>query len=100
MRFDIQVIGELNVDPKLKTSISTVLTKQAGDRAIFTYPGSIGTLRSDPIGQSIFRYGFLYGYLNGESFSESLKLGCACGSLSTRSVGSERTADARRSHER
>lgn len=56
MRFDILVIGELNVDLKLKTSISTLLTKQAGDHAILTYPGSIGTLRSEQVGQSNFRH--------------------------------------------
>lgn len=34
-----------------------------------------------------FNAGFLFGYLNGYSLQEGLKLACACGSLSTRSTG-------------
>ena len=34
-----------------------------------------------------FDAGFLYGYLSGKSLEESLRLACACGSLSARGVG-------------
>lgn len=34
-----------------------------------------------------FDAGFLYGYLNGWSLERSLRLACACGSLSTRLPG-------------
>ena len=34
-----------------------------------------------------FDAGFLYGYLNGWSLERTLRLACACGSLSTRAAG-------------
>jgi sugar/nucleoside kinase (ribokinase family) len=34
-----------------------------------------------------FDAGFLYGYLNGWPLARSLRLACACGSLSTRAAG-------------
>ncbi len=34
-----------------------------------------------------FDAGFVYGYINGWSMADALALGCACGSLSTRSTG-------------
>jgi sugar/nucleoside kinase (ribokinase family) len=34
-----------------------------------------------------FDAGFLYGYLNGWDLSRSLRLGCACGALSTQKAG-------------
>lgn len=41
-------------DPNLKTGLSVILVRPDADRAILTYPGSIGALRSDQIDRSLF----------------------------------------------
>lgn len=42
-------------DPSLKTGVSVILVRPDADRAILTYPGAIGALRSDQIDRSLFR---------------------------------------------
>ncbi len=41
-------------DPSLKTGVSVILVRPDADRAILTYPGSIGALRADQIDRALF----------------------------------------------
>lgn len=41
-------------DPYLKTGVSVILVRPDADRAILTYPGAIGALRSEQIDRSLF----------------------------------------------
>ena len=79
---------------RLNRRIPTVAVKQGAlgasvrqRQAAAHDPGfQVGVVDTTGAGDS-FNAGFLYGYLQGWSLSDSLALGCACGALSTRGVG-------------
>ena len=57
-----------------------------GDQTVSASPLELDVVDTTGAGDS-FDAGFLYGYLAGKSLKESLRLACACGSLSARGVG-------------
>ncbi len=57
-----------------------------GNHAVRAPALSVDVVDTTGAGDS-FDAGFLYGYLHGWSLERSLRLGCACGSLSTRRAG-------------
>ena len=78
----------------LSARIPTIAVKAGARGGVARHAGQIVTaapLEIDVVdttgaGDS-FDAGFLYGYLAGKSLEESLRLACACGSLSARGVG-------------
>ena len=78
----------------LAEQVTTLAIKMGAEGGQASQNGETVTARSLPVevvdttgaGDS-FNAGFLFGYLHGYSLQETLKLACACGSLSTRATG-------------
>ena len=69
----------------VKAGANGGVARQAG-RTVTAPPLKIEVADTTGAGDS-FNAGFLYGYLGGWPLERSLRLACACGSLSTRGVG-------------
>ena len=61
-----------------------------GDEVVKADPLPVNVVDTTGAGDS-FDAGFIYGYLAGWDLTRSLRLGCACGSLSTRAAGGTTT---------
>ena len=62
------------------------LPARQSDRTVTASPLNVEVVDTTGAGDS-FNAGFLYGYLEGWSLEQSLRLACVCGSLSTRGAG-------------
>jgi sugar/nucleoside kinase (ribokinase family) len=93
----LSLSGEKNRDlavKRLSTKVETLALKLGPDGALGARDDQMIQVPSLPVkvadtvgaGDS-FDAGFIYGYLNNWNLKNSLKLGCACGSLSTREHG-------------
>jgi sugar/nucleoside kinase (ribokinase family) len=93
----LSLSGESQADPaadKLGSRVETLGIKLGAQGALGVRRGETVRAESIPVnvidtvgaGDS-FDAGFLYGYLHGWSLERSLRLGCACGALSTQSSG-------------
>ncbi len=78
----------------LSTQIPTIAVKagakggvaRQGEQTVAAPPLKVEVVDTTGAGDS-FNAGFLYGYLGGWALGQSLRLACACGSLSTRGAG-------------
>ena len=81
----LDVLGTQLPTLAVKTGVRGGIARQ-GSQTASAAPLEIDVVDTTGAGDS-FDAGFLYGYLTGRSLGESLRLACACGSLSTRGVG-------------
>ncbi len=79
---------------KIKDMIPVLVVKKGIDGAEvysadgYSFAPSIPGPKADAVGAGdSFDGGFIYGYLNGKSPEECLRIGCICGSLNTRMAG-------------
>ncbi len=81
----LDVLGTQLPTLAVKTGVRGGIARQ-GSQTVSAAPLEIDVVDTTGAGDS-FDAGFLYGYLAGKSLEESLRLACACGSLSARGVG-------------
>jgi len=93
----LSLSGESNVNlaaDRLGSRAETLAIKLGAQGALGVRNGDKVRVASIPVNVidtigagDTFDGGFLYGYLNGWSLEQSLRMGCVCGALSTRSAG-------------